>query len=82
MARRGAAAYESTTFVDNDLLMALDNVVTQAENAHALASGDTSAASRITEFTGHAIRSWRRLASLDNAETVSPAPLDRELQLV
>jgi hypothetical protein len=76
------AAYESTTFVDNDLLITLDNVVTYAENAHALASGDTSAASRITEFTGHAIRSWRHLASMDNAENVSPAKLDRELQLV
>lgn len=76
------AAYESTTFVDNDLLMALDKVGAHAENAHALASGDTSTASRITEFTAHAIRSWRELAGMDNAENVSPATLDRELQLV
>jgi len=67
------AAYESTTFVDNDLLMALDKVVVHAQNAYALASIDTAAASRITELTGHAIRSWRDLASLDNASNVSSA---------
>ena len=53
-------------------------------DAHALASGDAttaSKASRITELTGHAIRSWRRLAHLDeyveenNARVVSPALL-------
>jgi hypothetical protein len=70
------AAYESTTFVDNDLLMALDKVVVHAQNAYALASIDTAAASRITELTGHAIRSWRDLASLDNASDVSSALLD------
>jgi hypothetical protein len=75
------AAAESTTFVDNDLLMALDKVVVHAQNAYALASGDASAASRITELTGHAIRSWRRLAHLDedveesNARVVSAALL-------
>jgi hypothetical protein len=60
------AAYESTTFVDNNLLMSLDQVVVHAQNAHALASGDSSTASWITELTRHAIRSWRRLAGLDN----------------
>ena len=49
-----------------------------------LASGDAttaSKASRITELTGHAVRSWRRLAHLDedveenNARVVSPALL-------
>ena len=78
------AAVESTTFVDNDLLMALDKVVVHAQNAYALASGDAttaSKASRITELTGHAVRSWRRLAQLDeyveenNARVVSPALL-------
>jgi hypothetical protein len=70
------AAYESTTFVDNDLLMALDKVVVHAQNAYVLASIDTAAASRITEFTGHAISSWRHLASLDNASNVSSGLLD------
>jgi hypothetical protein len=65
--RAAQAAYESTTFMDNDLLMALDKVVVHAQNAYALASGDASTASRITELTGHAIRSWRRLAGLEEA---------------
>jgi hypothetical protein len=68
------AAFESTRFVDNDLLMALDKVVVHAENAHALASGDVSTASRITEFTGHAISSWRDLASAFTAPTAGATP--------
>jgi hypothetical protein len=64
-------AYESTTFVDNNLLMALDKVVVHAENAHALASGHVDTASRITEFTGHAIRAWRDLASRDTVSDVA-----------
>jgi hypothetical protein len=75
------AAYESTTFVDNDLLMALDKVIVHAQNAHALTSGDTPTATQITELTGHAIRAWRQLAGLDNAREVNPAQLARELQL-
>ena len=62
------AAYESTTFVDNDFLMSLDKVVAHAQNAHALASGDASTASRMTELTGHAIRAWRQLAELDERQ--------------
>jgi len=75
------AAYESTTFVDNDLLMALDNVVVHAQNAYALAYGDASAASRVAELTGHAIRSWRHLGGLqeDKARDVSPEPLEAQL---
>ncbi|MGB7872530.1 MAG: hypothetical protein WBM01_30435 [Mycobacterium sp.] len=52
-----------------------------AVKGDALASGDASAASRITELTGHAVRSWRQLAHLDedveenNARVVSPALL-------
>jgi len=79
--RAAQAASESTTFVDNDLLMALDNVVVHAQNAYALASGDASTASRIAELTGHAIDSWRRLAGLEEAREVTPAPQARELQL-
>jgi hypothetical protein len=82
-ARAAQAAYETTTFVDNDLLMALDRVMIHTLNAHALASGDTTTATRITEVTGHAIRSWRHLAGLDeqSARDMSQAELDRELQL-
>jgi hypothetical protein len=77
------AAYESTTFVDNDLLMALDKLVVHAQNAHGLASGDATTASRIIELTGHAIHSWRHLAGLDRdtARDMSQAPLARELQI-
>jgi hypothetical protein len=80
--RAVSAAYESTAFVDNDLLTTLDRVVAHAQNAHALASGDTTSASRMTELTGRAIRSWRHLAGLDNAGNISPAPLASELQPV
>jgi hypothetical protein len=76
------AAYESTTFVDNDLVMTLDKVVAHAQNAHALASGDTTTASRVVELTRHAIRSWRHLAGLDNAHDISAAPLDSAPQLI
>jgi hypothetical protein len=77
------AACETTTFVDNDLLMALDRVVIHTLNAHASASEDTTTATRITELTGHAIRSWRHLAGLDeqSARDMSQAEVARELQL-
>ena len=67
------AAYESTTFVDNDLLFSLDKVVVHAQNAHALASMGTPKAARITELTAHAIRSWRHLAGLDNSASEAPS---------
>jgi hypothetical protein len=76
------AACESTRFVDEDLLMTLDKVVVHAQNAHALASGDATTASRIVELTRNAIGSWRRLAGVDNAGDISPAQLDSALQLV
>ncbi len=76
------AAYASTTFVDDDLLTSLDHVITHAENAHGLASGAATTASRVVELTGHAIRSWRHLASLDNSRDITPATATRELQLV
>jgi hypothetical protein len=77
-ARAVQAAYETTTFVDNDLLMALDRVVIHTLNAHALASGDTTTADLITDLTGHAIRSWRQLAGLDeqSARDLSPATVE------
>ncbi len=69
------AAYESTTFVDKDVLTALDKVVVHAQNAHALASGDASTADRIVELTGHAISSWRHLAGLDETKAVDRGQL-------
>ena len=50
-------------------------------NAHALASEKTTA-SRIVEFTRHAIRSWRELAGLDSTGANIQSTPDRELQLV
>jgi hypothetical protein len=65
------AAFESTRFIDGELLTSLDRVVAHAENAHALASGDRNTAGRTTKFTGYAIRAWRELASLDNVSDVA-----------
>jgi hypothetical protein len=75
------AAYESTTFVDKDLLTALDKVVVHVQNAHAVTSGDETTADRITELTGHAISSWRQLAGLgeDKTRDISPALLEAQL---
>jgi hypothetical protein len=69
------AAYESTRFVDDDLLMALDKVVVHIQNAHALASGDATTASRIIGLTCRAIASWRELAALETP-ALGPALLD------
>ena len=62
------AAFESTRFIDGELLTSLDRVVTHAEKAHALAPGTAGTASRIVELAGHAIRAWRELAGLDEGE--------------
>jgi hypothetical protein len=62
------AAFESTRFVDGELLTSLDRVVAHAEKAHAMASGAAGTATRIVEFTGQAIRAWRKLAGLDPAK--------------
>lgn len=65
--------------------MSLDQVVVHAQNARALASGDTTTASRIVELTGHAISSWRHLAGLDETKVsaISPAADDdlREIDI-
>jgi hypothetical protein len=65
------AAFESTRFVDGELLTSLDRVVAHAEHAQALASGDSNTADRITGFADHAIRAWRELASLDNVSDLA-----------
>ena len=72
--RAAQAASDLTAFVDNDLLMSLDKVVAHAQNAHGLASGDTTTVSRTIELTSHAIRSWRQLARLaqDTARDIRP----------
>jgi hypothetical protein len=64
-------------------VIALDRVVAHAQNAHAMASRDSNTASRIADFAGHAIRSWRDLAGLDEEATdsVGSVPLARDLQL-
>jgi hypothetical protein len=71
------AAFESTRFIDGELLTSLDRVVAHAENAHAMASGTAGTANRIAEFAGHAIRSWRDLANLGEAEDVTPTESGR-----
>jgi len=73
-------AYESTAAAGAVWLTA-DQVALYAMNAHALAS-EGIVASRIVEFTRHAIRSWRELAGLDRTEANTQPPTDRELQLV
>ena len=79
--RAAQAAYESTRFVDNDLLMAMDKVVVHAQNAYGLASGDATTASRIAGLTGHAISAWRRLAGIneEKAREISAATLEAQL---
>jgi hypothetical protein len=72
-------AYQSARFVDNDLMMSLDEVIAHAQNAHALASGTITTAGRMIELTRQATRSWRHLAGLDEAGAISPAPLDNAL---
>ncbi|WP_216639746.1 hypothetical protein [Mycobacterium sp. 1164966.3] len=74
------AASESTTAAGAVWLTA-DQVALYAMNAYALAAEGTTA-SRIVEFTRHAIRSWRELAGLDSAGADTPSRPERELQLV
>jgi hypothetical protein len=59
------AAYQSTALVDTECCETLDVVTGNALRAHTLATEGTGAA-RIVEVTRHAIRSWRRLAQLDD----------------
>jgi hypothetical protein len=75
------AAYESTGFVDTDLWLRVDRVVSHALRAHALASQGTTA-SWVVELTRHAIRSWRDLAGLDADGNVDRASPDGTRQLV
>ena len=72
------AAYQSTALVDTEHWVTLDAVTGNALCAHALATAGTGA-DRIVEVTRHAIRSWRRLAELDNPGQIDPASVDNAL---
>jgi hypothetical protein len=72
------AAYQSTALVDTEHWITLDAVTGNALCAHALATAGTGAA-RIVEVTRHAIRSWRRLAQLDDPGHIEPASVDNPL---
>lgn len=71
------AAFESTRFVNGELLTSLDRVIVHAENAHAMVFGTASTASRTTEFARRAIHSWRALAErkreLSPVDALEPA---------
>jgi hypothetical protein len=69
------AAYQSTALVDTEHWVTLDAVTGNALCAHALATAGTGA-DRIVEITRHAIRSWRRLAQLDDPGHIEPASVD------
>jgi hypothetical protein len=69
------AAYQSTALVDTERCGTLDAVTGNALRAHELATESTGAA-RIVEITRHAIRSWRRLAQLDDPGHIEPASVD------
>jgi hypothetical protein len=69
------AAYQSTALVDTEHSEILDAVTGNALRAHILATHGTGAA-RIVEVTRHAIRSWRRLAQLDDPGHIDPASVD------
>ena len=72
------AACQSTSLVDTGDWDTLDAVTGYALRAHALATAGTGA-DRIVEITRHAIRSWRRLAQLDNPGDIKPASVDDAL---
>jgi hypothetical protein len=72
------AACQSTSLVDTGDWDTLDAVTGYALRAHALATEGTGAA-RIVEVTRLAIRSWRRLAQLDDPGHVDPASVDSAL---
>lgn len=69
------AAYQSTAFVGADQDAKLDAVTGNALRAHELGAGGSGAACMV-EITRQAIRSWQRLAGLNNHPgNISPAPV-------
>jgi hypothetical protein len=72
------APYQSTALVDTGRCGTLDAVTGNALRAHELATESTGAA-RIVEITRHAIRSWRRLAQLDDPGHIESASVDNAL---
>jgi hypothetical protein len=75
------AAYQSTAIIDTHHQATLDAVTGNALRAHALATGGT-AATRLVEFTRHAIRTWRRLGGLDQTGDIDPTSVDNTVQLI
>ncbi|HZU46746.1 MAG TPA: hypothetical protein VFA16_05735 [Mycobacterium sp.] len=75
------AASESTALVGSHPRVTVEEVTAHAVRAHALAHGGTMA-SRIVELTRQAIRSWRDLAGLDQANNTRPAAIDNATELV
>jgi hypothetical protein len=69
------AAYQSTALVDTEHCETLDAVTGNALRAHELATESTGAA-RIVDVTRYAIRSWRRLAELDDPGHFEAASVD------
>ncbi|HSS23879.1 MAG TPA: hypothetical protein VLL82_05645 [Mycobacterium sp.] len=72
------AAYQSMALMDTEHRATLDAVTGYALRAHALATESTGV-TRIVEITRHAIRSWRRLAQLDDPGRIDRASADKHL---
>jgi hypothetical protein len=66
------AAYQATALVNTEHYATLDAVVGNALRAHTLATEGTGAA-RMVDVTRHAIRSWRRLAQLNDLDRIDPS---------
>lgn len=73
------AAYQSTAVVGADQDAKLDAVTGNALRAHELATGGSGAACMV-EVTRQAIRSWRRLAGLNNPGNISHGSADTFVQ--
>ncbi len=69
------AAYQATALVNTERSATLDAVTGNALRAHTLAAEDNGAA-RTVELTRHAIRSWRRLAQLDDPSYIDRVSVD------
>ena len=91
------AAYQSTALVDGDRQVTLDTVTAYALHAHTLAAKDAIAelplpwrrarkegnmATPIVELTRHAIRTWHRLAGLNDRGNIDSTPVHDVAQLI
>jgi hypothetical protein len=66
------AAYQAAALVNTEHCATLDAVVGNALCAHTLATEGAGAA-RMVDVTRHAIRSWRRLAQLNDLDRIDPS---------